>query len=32
MDVINDIAFRNNLIVIEDAAQSLGATYKGQKS
>ena len=32
MDVINDIASRNNLIVIEDAAQSFGATYKGKKS
>ena len=32
MDMINDIASRNNLIVIEDAAQSFGATYKGKKS
>ena len=32
MDVINDIAHRNNLIVIEDAAQSFGASYKGKKS
>ncbi|MEC8273896.1 MAG: DegT/DnrJ/EryC1/StrS family aminotransferase [Bacteroidota bacterium] len=32
MDVINDIASRNNLFVIEDAAQSFGATYKGKKS
>ena len=32
MDVINDIALRNNLIVIEDAAQSFGASYKGKKS
>ena len=32
MDVINDIASRNNLIVIEDAAQSFGASYKGKKS
>jgi UDP-2-acetamido-2-deoxy-ribo-hexuluronate aminotransferase len=31
-DVINDIACRNNLPVIEDAAQSFGATYKGRKS
>jgi len=31
-DCINDIASRHNLIVIEDAAQSFGATYKGQKS
>ena len=32
MDVINDIASRNNLIVIEDAAQSFGASYKDKKS
>ena len=32
MDVINDIASRNNLIVIEDAAQSFGASYKGKKA
>jgi len=32
MDVINDIAKRHNLIVIEDAAQSFGASYKGKKS
>ncbi len=31
-DVINDIACRNNLPVIEDAAQSFGATYKGRRS
>ena len=31
-DVINEIALRHNLPVIEDAAQSLGATYKGRKS
>lgn len=31
-DVINDIAARHNLPVIEDAAQSFGATYKGRKS
>lgn len=31
-DVINDIAARHDLAVIEDAAQSFGATYKGRKS
>ncbi len=30
MDEINDIANRNNLYVIEDAAQGVMATYKGQ--
>lgn len=29
MDVINEIARKHNLIVIEDAAQSVGSTYKG---
>jgi len=32
MDAINEIASRHNLLVIEDAAQSFGATYKGRKS
>ena len=32
MDVINEIAKKHNLKVIEDAAQSFGATYKGKKS
>lgn len=32
MDVINAIALKYNIAVIEDAAQSLGATYKGIKS
>ena len=32
MDAINAIAERHGLAVIEDAAQSFGATYKGQKS
>lgn len=32
MDVINEIAKKYNLKVIEDAAQSFGATYKGRKS
>jgi UDP-2-acetamido-2-deoxy-ribo-hexuluronate aminotransferase len=33
MDVINDIAAKHgNMPVIEDAAQSFGATYKGRKS
>ena len=31
MASINDIAQRHNLVVIEDAAQALGATYKGRK-
>ena len=31
-DVINTIAAKYNLPVIEDAAQSFGATYKGRKS
>ena len=30
MDEINSIAEKNNLIVIEDAAHALGATYKGK--
>lgn len=32
MDEINKIAQKHNLIVIEDAAQSFGATYKNDKS
>jgi UDP-2-acetamido-2-deoxy-ribo-hexuluronate aminotransferase len=32
MDEINVIAARHGLVVIEDAAQSFGATYKGRKS
>ena len=32
MDEINAIAARHDLPVIEDAAQSFGATYKGRKS
>lgn len=32
MDAINAIAAKHNLPVIEDAAQSFGATYKGRKS
>lgn len=32
MDVINAIAQKHNLTVIEDAAQSFGATYKGRQS
>jgi UDP-2-acetamido-2-deoxy-ribo-hexuluronate aminotransferase len=31
-DLINEIAARHNLPVIEDAAQSFGATYKNRKS
>ncbi len=32
MDAINAIAVRHGLTVIEDAAQSFGATYKGRRS
>jgi len=32
MDEINAIADRHGLVVIEDAAQSFGATYKGHRS
>ena len=32
MDKINEIAKKHNLVVIEDAAQSFGATYKGKRS
>src|SRR3546814_17666815 len=32
MDAVNDIAARHGLVVIEDAAQSFGATYKGRNS
>ena len=32
MDPINEIAARYNLPVIEDAAQSFGATYRGKRS
>ncbi|NLC28091.1 MAG: DegT/DnrJ/EryC1/StrS family aminotransferase [Campylobacteraceae bacterium] len=32
MDTINAIAAKHNLPVIEDGAQSFGATYKGKKS
>jgi UDP-2-acetamido-2-deoxy-ribo-hexuluronate aminotransferase len=31
-DVINEIASKHKLLVIEDAAQSFGAEYKGKKS
>lgn len=31
MNLINEIAKKHNLIVIEDAAQAHGATYKGKK-
>lgn len=30
MDVINDIARRHHLFVVEDAAQAVGSTYKGK--
>ena len=32
LDIINDIAKKNNIKVIEDAAQSFGALYKGKRS
>lgn len=32
MDKINEIAKRHNLVVIEDACQSFGASYNGKKS
>ena len=32
MDAINSIAKKYNVAVIEDAAQSFGATYKGKRS
>jgi dTDP-4-amino-4,6-dideoxygalactose transaminase len=32
MDQINDIAKKNDLIVVEDAAQSAGASYENKKS
>jgi len=32
MDAINDIAARRGIAVIEDGAQSFGATYKGRRS
>ena len=32
MDMINSIAAKHNLTVIEDAAQSFGAIYKGKRS
>lgn len=31
IDTINDIAEKNDLVVIEDASHSIGATYKGKK-
>ncbi len=32
MDAINAIAQKHNLVVIEDSAQAVGATYKGKKA
>ncbi len=32
MDEINDIAKKNNFVVVEDAAQAHGAVYKGRKA
>ena len=31
-DAINEIALKHNIPVLEDSAQSMGATYKGKKS
>ncbi|MFP3471524.1 DegT/DnrJ/EryC1/StrS family aminotransferase, partial [Micrococcus sp. SIMBA_144] len=31
LDKIKEIAAKHDLVVIEDAAHALGATYKGQK-
>ncbi|MGK9369489.1 DegT/DnrJ/EryC1/StrS family aminotransferase [Melioribacter sp. Ez-97] len=31
MDIINEIAKKHNLFVVQDAAQSIGAVYKGRK-
>ncbi|MBP6581001.1 MAG: LegC family aminotransferase [Sphingorhabdus sp.] len=32
MDALNDVAERHNLVVIEDAAESLGSSYKGRST
>ena len=32
MDELNEIADKNNILVIEDAAPAIGATYKGRKA
>lgn len=32
MDVINDVAERHGLVVVEDACQAIGATYKGKRA
>lgn len=32
MDAINEIAAEHNLIVVEDACQAMGASYKGRKA
>src|SRR5579862_66762 len=32
MDLVMEVADENNLIVIEDAAQAIGAEYKGQRA
>ena len=32
MNTVNDIASKHNLFILEDCAQSQGATYKGKKS
>ena len=32
MDAINAVARRHNLVVIEDACQSIGAEYRGRRA
>ncbi|MCL2680116.1 MAG: DegT/DnrJ/EryC1/StrS family aminotransferase [Coriobacteriia bacterium] len=32
MDALNDIAQRHDLVIIEDACQAIGATYKGKRA
>lgn len=32
MDSLNDVAGRHNIVVVEDAAESLGSTYKGRST
>jgi perosamine synthetase len=32
MDVLNDVAGRHNIVIVEDAAESLGSSYKGRST
>jgi perosamine synthetase len=32
MDALNDVAGRHNIVVVEDAAESLGSSYKGRST